>query len=200
MKPKKIPGIPSQIRGGFHDAESIHKIQDDQKVELKFSILKKRFFDVNSWGEYYKESPINFFLRDASGNVVHRLPQIGDYIKILLSEISNPRKEDYQWVQIDMIDLSNPERLMIQFRPSKLPGNEFAGETIHFYSSGSSTTFVISKGKDYIKAGIYGRNETANKNTGFVNSVKNMFIAFGSRAGSSKIQWKFLVDGFIGEK
>ncbi|MCX8532404.1 hypothetical protein [Chryseobacterium luquanense] len=200
MKPKKVPGIPSQVKGGFHDTESIHKIHNNQEIDSKFDILKEKFFDINKWGDYCKQGSIEFTLCDSSGNVVHRIPQIGDYIKILLAKISNPKIEDYQWVQIDMIDKSNPDRLMIQCRPSKLPGNNFAGKTIHFYAAGSSSTFVISKGKDYIKMAIYGRNESPNKNTDFLSSIKNSFIALGGMAGSSKIQWQCLADGLIGEK
>ena len=200
MKPKKVPGIPSQMKGSFHDTESVQKINDGQEIELKFNILKERFFEINKWGNYCKTSPVEFNLCDSSGKTVHRLPQIGDYVKILLTKINNPKIEDYQWVRIDMIDLSNPNRLMIQCRPSKLPGNEFAGRIIHFYSAVSTSTFVISKGKDYIKMAIYGRNEIANKNTGFLESIKNVFIAFGGMVGSSKIQWKCLADGLINAK
>lgn len=200
MKPKKVPGIPSQVKGGFHDTESVQKIQDSQEIDLKFNILKEKFFDINKWGNYCKETPTEFTLCDSSGETVQRLPQIGDYVKILLTKINNPKPEDYQWVQIDMIDKSNPDRLMIQCRPSKLPGNNFAGKTVHFYAAGSSSTFVISKGKDYIKMAIYGRNESPNKNTGFLSSIKNTFIALGGMAGSSKIQWQCLADGLIGAK
>lgn len=200
MKAKKIPGIPLQVKGQFHDTESIQKCENVQEAELKYNLLKERFFDINKWNTYSNENIAEFTLCDSSGNTVHRLPFIGDYIKILLSDIKNPESDDYQWVRIDMIDKTNPNRVMIQCRPSKLPGNEFAGNIVHFHSVGTTSTFVISKGSDYVKMAIYGRNEKPNQNTDIVNSVKNMFIAFGKRVGASKIQWKQLTDGMVNLK
>lgn len=200
MRAKKVPGIPLQMKGNFHDTESIQKFKNAQEGELKYNILRERFFEINKWGTYSKERNVVFTLCDSSGNIVDRLPLIGDYIKILLSDIKNPESDDYQWVRIDMIDKTNPNRVMIQCRPSKLPGNEFAGNIVHFHSVGTTSTFVISKGSDYVKMAIYGRNEKPNQNTDIVNSVKNMFIAFGRRVGASKIQWKQLTDGMVNLK
>lgn len=188
------------MKGNFHDTESIQKLENAQEAELKYSILKERFFEINKWGTYSKESIAEFTLCDSSGNRINRSPIIGDYIKILLSEIKNPKTNDYQWVRIDMIDKTNPNRIMIQCRPSKLPGNEFAGKTVHFHSASTTSTFVISKGNDYVKMAIYGRNEKPNQNTDIISSVKNLFIALGGMVGSSKIQWKQITDGMVSLK
>lgn len=197
MKPKKVPGVPSQLKGGFHDTETIQKFSSSEERELKFKILKDRFFEINKWQNYYRGKSTSFTLCDSNGLMVNRLPQIGDYIKILLNKTNDPKTDDYHWVRIDMIDKSNTNRIMIQCRPSKLPGNEFAGKTAHFHSAGSTSTFVISKGNDYVKMAIYGRNEKANQNTDFLSSIKNLCISFGSKVGSSKIQWKHLTDGLV---
>jgi hypothetical protein len=45
MKPKQIPGIPIQKKGGFHDTESIQQF-DVLEINSKFNILKKRFFSI----------------------------------------------------------------------------------------------------------------------------------------------------------
>lgn len=200
MKAKKVPGIPLQVKGNFHDTESIQKLENAQEAELKYNLLKKRFFEINKWGTYSKENIAEFTLCDSSGNRIDGPPMIGDYIKILLSEVKNSKTNDYQWVRIDMIDKTNPNRIMIQCRPSKLPGNEFAGKTVHFHSAGTTSTFVISKENDYVKMAIYGRNEKPNQNTDLISSVKNMFIVLGGMVGSSKIQWKQLADGMVSLK
>ena len=165
MKPKNIPGVPQHYKGSFHDTESS------------------------------KEINVAFTLCDSSGNPVQRSPIIGDYIKILLSESNKTESDDYQWVRIDMIDKSNPNRLMMQCRPSKLPGNEFAGKTVHYHSLCTTSTFVISKEKNSVKAGIYGRNEYPNLKSGFFNCIRNLMIAIGGMLGFSKIQWKCLTEG-----
>ncbi|WP_441558907.1 hypothetical protein [Chryseobacterium sp. 2TAF14] len=185
------------MKGKFHDTESIQKFENAQEAETKYNILKERFFEINKWGTYSKEKIAEFTLCDSSGNRIERAPIIGDYIKILLSAIKNPKLNDYQWVRIDMIDKANPNRIMMQCRPSKLPGNEFSGKTVHFHSAGSTSTFVISKENNYIKMAIYGRNEKPNQNTDIINSLKNVFIALGRRFGLSKIKWKQFTDGIL---
>ncbi|MFC7347065.1 hypothetical protein ACFQO9_10095 [Chryseobacterium zhengzhouense] len=193
MKPKKVPGIPSQVRGGSQDTESIRKFSSSEEVDLKFDILKKRFFEITKWSEYCPNGA-EFKLYDTAGEQINRSPEIGDYIKILPTKINNPKTENYYWVRIDLIDKSNPDRIMLQFRPSKLPGNEFAGKTFHFHSAAATSTFVISKGSDYIKMAVYERNQQPNKNTTFANSIKNMI---SSVFGTSKIRWKSLTDELI---
>ena len=43
----------------------------------------------------------------------------------------------------------------------------------HFYSDSATSTFIIEKGIDYIKVGIYGRNEMLNKkNVGILNTIE----------------------------
>ncbi|MFL9832868.1 hypothetical protein [Chryseobacterium terrae] len=200
MKAKKVPGIPMQVKGSFHDTESIQKFDNADEIEVKYNILKERFFEINKWGNYSRENNAEFTLCDSSGQQINRPPIIGDYIKILLSEIKNPGINDYQWVRIDMIDKTNPNRIMMQCRPSKVPGNEFAGKTVHFQSAASTSTFVISKGSNYIKMAIYGRNEKANQNTDLFSSLKNIFISLGRMVGSSKINWKQLADGMVSLK
>lgn len=197
MKPKKIPGVPSQVKGYFHDTESIQKFENSELADLKFNILKEKFFEIGKWNINFQKNKVEFTHCNSVGENINRTPQIGDYIKILLSKKTHPKPEDFEWMQIDMIDMSNPQRIMMQCRPSKLPGNNFAGNTLHFHSSTSTTTFIISKRDNQIKMAVYGRNLKANKNTGFIKSLKNIFSGFGEIVGSHKIRWKNLTDGLV---
>lgn len=69
--------------------------------------------------------------------------------------------------------------------------------TAHFYTGDASSTFIISRGKDFIKAGIYGRNETPNMDAQIADKARNLAIALGGMVGISKIQWKILTDGLV---
>lgn len=200
MKPKKVPGVPPQVKGHFHDTESLQKFENSQLADQKFEILKENFFAIGNWNANFQKKTVEFTHCNFSGETVNRVPQIGDYIKILLSKKSSPKQEDYQWVQIDMIDKSNPQRIMMQCRPSKLPGNNFGGSTIHFHSATSTMTFIVSKRENQIKMAVYGRNLKANKNTGFVTSLKNTFTGLGEKFGAQKIHWKTLTDGLVNVK
>ncbi len=194
MKPKKVPGVPSQLKGGSHDTETKKILDNSELLNSEFQRIQKKFLDINSWSEYFEKGLPKFELHNSDGTPIQRSPQIGDYIKILLNTHS---PKNYIWVRIDMIDYTNPDSLMIQIRPSTVPGQQFAGRIIHFFSSTSTSTFILSKGKDYIKAAVYGRNETANSNANFINSIKNIFISLSSKLGSSKINWKNFTDGIL---
>ncbi|MXS72813.1 hypothetical protein GSF70_16500 [Flavobacteriaceae bacterium W22] len=200
MKHKKVPGVPNQIKGGYHDTENKVTYPNSEDLEKSFNTAKKKLFDINNWSNYTSDVIAEFVLCDQEGIVVERDPQIGDYVKILLKAKPNPQKKDYIWVRIDMIDHSNPNSLMMQMRPSTLPGNQFGGNIMHFYSSGSTLTFIVSKGNNYVKAAVYGRNEKANTNTDLLSGIKNRLTALGARFGSQKIQWKTFTEMLLNNK
>lgn len=197
MKPKNIPGVPKHTKGSFHDTESKKNVTILDNVDLKFTILKERFLSINHWREYCKESNTDFQLCDSSGKNVERFPQLDDYIRIDIPGSGGSEGRFFDWVQIISIDLVNPDRVIIQCRPSKDPLKENTSKIAHFYSDHATSTFIISKEKDGIKAGIYGRNEYPNLKSGFFNSIRNIIIAIGGMLGFSKIQRKCLTEGLI---
>lgn len=195
MKPKNIPGVPQHYKGSFHDTESSKEITDNKDVDIKFDRLKQRFLSINNWRKYCPESTTEFKLCDSSGEIVDRLPQISDYIRIDIPGPGGSEGRSYDWVQIIMIDMDVNNRVMIQCRPSKDPIKKNSRKIAHFYSNAATSTFVISKEKNSVKAGIYGRNEYPNLKSGFFNCIRNLMIAIGGMLGFSKIQWKCLTEG-----
>lgn len=196
MKPKKIPGAPQQIKGSCHDTESKKKVEDNQDIEKEFNILKQRFFAINHWRKYCADSSTDFKLCNSSGQIVDRLPEIGDFIRIDIPGPGSSAGKSYDWVEIIQIDTDIPDRVMIQCRPSRCPLKE-SRKIAHFYSCKATSTFVVSKGKDFVQAGIYGRNEYPNLKSGFIDSIRNIMIAIGGMFGFSKIQWKCLANGLV---
>lgn len=197
MKPKNIPGVPQHFKGSFHDTESFVEVRNSKELDLKFDALKQRFFSINHWRKYCNESSADFTLCNSSGIIVERLPQIGDYIRIDIPGPGGKEGRSYDWVQIVLIDTNIPDRLMIQCRPSKNPVKENSRKIAHFYSNAATSTFVISKQGNILKAGIYGRNEYPNLKSGFLDCIRNIAIAVGGMLGFSKIQWKCLTDGLV---
>lgn len=197
MRPKNIPGVPQHFKGSFHDTESFVEVRNSKELDLKYDALKQRFFSINDWRKYCNESSADFKLCNSSGTIVDRLPKIGDYIRIDIPGPGGKEGRSYDWVQIVMIDANIPDRIMIQCRPSKDPVKENSRKIAHFYSNAATSTFVISKQGNILKAGIYGRNEYPNLKSGFLNCIRNIAIAIGGMLGFSKIQWKCLTDGLI---
>ncbi|KQS91685.1 hypothetical protein [Chryseobacterium sp. Leaf394] len=197
MKPKNIPGVPQQLGGGFHDSESVRNMKPDEDVDVQFHLLKERFFAVNYWKNFCPGSTADFKLCNYKGEIIERLPQKGDYVRIDIPGPGGTVGRSYDWVVIDWIDFGSDNRILIQCSPSKDPKFPDSKKIAHFFSDKSTSTFVIAKGADCILAGVYGRNESPNLNSGFVNCIRNLIIAVGASLGFSKIQWKCFVEGML---
>jgi hypothetical protein len=201
MKAKKIPGIPQQRKGGFHDTEAKRYYDNPIIADEKFSVLKKRFFDVNHWRNFCGENSTDFKLCDFNGNDISRNPEIGDLVKI---DIPGPGKNEgnsFDWVKItnishEVIDSSH-EKFLITCSPAKDPFNTKNNHIAHFYGADATSNFMICKNKNCINAAIYGRNEVPNLQAGFIDKIRNVFIGVGGILGISKIQWKCLCEGWL---
>ena len=201
MNAKQIPGVPPQNSGAYHDTESLKNIVDPGLVVQKFEILKERFFSVNNWKDYCGKDSADFKLFDSAGSYKDRIPEEGDFIRIDIPGPGDIKAKGYDWVEIVLIDDDYSgdelERYLICCRPSKIPGSN--GDHIsHFYSQESSSTFVISRGQNFIKTAVYGRNEIPNyKKTGFLGRIRNFLISMGGYTQFTKIQWKSYTNGLL---
>ena len=202
MKPKVIPGIPQQKEGSFHDTESCISFDDPNLASDAFHTLKKRFLSINEWKNYCGEKSADFKLYAPSGHPIERDPQEKDLIRIDIPGLPSAESPGFDWVKIvklndQFLDTSEIENLLMICVPTTTLGQDENNHIAHFYSEKSSSTFKIARGYDFIKIGIYGRNETPNLNTNFPGKVRNMLIAFGGLFRISKIQWKIFADELI---
>ena len=202
MKPKEIKGVPSQEKGSFHDTESIRPSKDYESTVDNYANLKDRLLSVNYWNYYTKDVGADFKLQDQHGNLKKRLPEIGDFIRIDIPGPGNFEERGFDWVQItEMYENKSEEgdileSLLIECRPSSTP-DKISSHIAHFYAAEATSTIIISRGKDFIKAGIYGRNESPNMDVDILDKARNLAIALGGMVGISKIQWKALADAFV---
>lgn len=201
MEAKQIPGVPVQKKGAFHDNESKRSFESAELVANHFEILKDRFFSIHRWKEYGGDLSADFRLFDCVGSYVDRMPRKGDYIRIDIPGPGDIKAKGYDWVEVMKIDDrcygDELERYLLVCRPSAVPqSNE--EHIAHFYARESSSSFIISRGIDYIKAGIYGRNEVPNiSRSGFFGRIRNLLVSIGGFFQLTKIQWKSLADGFL---
>ena len=201
MEAKQIPGVPVQKKGAFHDTESKRCFESAELVAHHFEILKDRFFSIHRWKEYGGDLSADFRLFDCDGSYVERMPRKGDYIRIDIPGPGDIKAKGYDWVEVMKIDDrcygDELERYLVGCRPSAVPQSN-KEHIAHFYSRESSSSFIISRGIDYIKAGIYGRNEVPNiSRTGFFGRIRNLLVSIGGFFQLTKIQWKSLADGFL---
>lgn len=202
MKPQIITGVPNHEKGSFHDTESIRFSRDFEDTIDLYKTLKDRLLSVNYWNYYDNGVGADFKLHDKDGNLKKRLPEKGDCIRIDIPGPGNFEARGFDWVRITNLDEIYSvndevlEMLLMECRPSTVPGKVNL-HTAHFYTEDASSTFMISRGKDFIKIGIYGRNETPNMDAQIADKARNLAIALGGMVGISKIQWKILTDALV---
>ncbi len=201
MNAKSVPGVPYQVKGAYHDTESKKEFSSPEETVRHFEILKDRFFSVNRWKDFCGGWSADFKLYDSSGSYVDRMPKVGDYMRIDIPGPGDLRAKGYDWVEIVKIDNQHYEheleRYLIICRPSRIP-NSKSDHIAHFFARKSSSNFVIYRGENWIKAGVYGRNEIPNfSKTGFFGKIRNFFIFLGGSLKLTKIQWKSMTEGLI---
>ncbi|AZA89405.1 Uncharacterised protein [Chryseobacterium nakagawai] len=198
MKPKQIRGVPDQQSGGFHDTESYAKFEP-ALLSFKYEILKTRFFSINQWKSYCGEAFADFKLYDLTGTPIEREPQKGDFVRINIPGPGETEAKGFDWVEI--IDIcyfedTYSESIIMTCRPSQNPTQK-KSHIAHFYSSKATSTFMIQRNATYLKAAVYGRNESPNFNANLIDISRNLMIAIGGMMGVAKIQWKQLTDGLL---
>lgn len=200
MKPKSIRGVPVQYEGSFHDTETQKNIIVKERLDSRFKILKERFYSINNWNDYSGNDFADFNLYNSVGNYIDRHPRVGDFIRIEIPGPGNVGSKGYDWVRIDEVTSTTDdekERHLINCRPSASPKGD-PKRIEHFYSDRATSTFVIEKGIDYIKVGVYGRNEMPNKNNvGILSTIRNFLVTIGGFLKLTKIEWKTLVGGML---
>ncbi|MCY0970837.1 hypothetical protein [Chryseobacterium wangxinyae] len=195
FKAKRICGVPIQKKGAFHDTESEKQFDDNNLASKAFEAIRTKFLDINNWAKYCNYTFADFKLFDQKGRPSLRNPEKGDFVRINISPCP-PAGSLHFWVRIQDITYLSSEKLFIVFQPSYEP-NDQSKYIEHFYCAHSSSTFMIYKKNRHIKVAVYGRNETPNFSTSFINKIKNTFTAFLAIAGMSKIQWKIFTDSMI---
>ena len=196
--------IPEQKKGMQTGASS--EVEADTKAEAVkiFQRARQRLLDINNWQEFAGEGGAEFRLTNIRGNVVHRAPQVGDLVRIDLPGPGPKAGDGYDWVRIEAIeDNSDPqaefESCAFRTRPFKHPLKP-DDEVKHFYTDEATSSFVVERLGNKVRAYEAGRNEKANTEASEVyDKVRNAMVATGARMGISIIQWKALVTGFLKE-
>lgn len=167
-------------------------------IIMKKNINKMRFFDINYWNDYCKISFADFKLYNTEGLPKESKLSKNDLVRINIYALPVVGSGFY-WVKIqDLFFEENEglERAVIIFIPTSDPTNKNQ-EIAHFYSSSSSSAFVIARQDNIVSAAVYGRNEMPNLDATLLGKIKNRIITFCAIFGLSKIQWKNFTDGIL---
>lgn len=187
---------------GFRSAASYSIKTDNHKAaRALYETAQKRLLDVNSWKEISGNPSASFTLNDGQGTKVRRQAMEGDYIRIRIPGSHAGENREFDWVRIEQIIEMKSDRgtayTGMRVRPAPPPA-EMDREVAHFFREDATSSFMIEKRGNLVKASVYGRNEMPNTGMARVKrKLRNFFVALGALAGFSHAQWKSLVKGIL---
>ena len=201
-KPEEKDIIPEQKTGKEVNTEHALSLESREQAQELFKTAVCRLLDVNHWEDLCGVGSANFQLTDKDGNEIKRAAIEGDHFKIDVPGPGSVEGRGYDWVRIEKIEESidcekDNESIAIRVRPAPnptTPGDEVA----HFFSEQATSSFVVERKGNLVKAGVYGRNEKPNtliKN--LIDKARNAIIALGAISGISSVQWQKLSKGLI---
>ena len=202
MRAKILPGIPNQTEGAYHDTEKTKDLGSLEICDIRYRMIKRNFLAINHWKDLGRKGSAEFKLYDSDGNFKTTQPIEGDFIRIDIPGPGDFKAKGYDWVRIIKLTYEfglkdELECLTMVTQPSQEPSDR-SDHIAHFYSKKSTASFRIAKGKDFVRVGIYGRNELSNvSDPGFFGRIRNFFIASGGFVHLTKLQWSELADGLI---
>ncbi|CAN5358443.1 hypothetical protein BH09BAC2_BH09BAC2_21750 [soil metagenome] len=197
--------IPSHSIGHHIDTEHSVSAKTREEALDIFKKAYKRLLNIHLWHRLGGKGTSEFRLIGAHGNQEHRLAQVNDFFKIDIPGPGPKAGNGYDWVVVDAIeDNSNSEgeneTFAMRVRPCKDPQSK-TDDVAHFFTAEATSTFVIIRNDNTIKAGIYGRSEKPNTDVkNLIDKVRNAAIGAGAIAGGANIQWDQLVKGFLADE
>jgi hypothetical protein len=176
---------------------SIRSLHDEPEAKVAFDGARQRMMDVNSWGRIPGPENAEFQLYDSQGPKSDA-PEVGDFIKTML-----PGPFPENWVQI--IDIQeDPDRVSFSVRPCQGPDKtpRSVAQTKHFFKSSASSTFILQRKGNVLKASEVGFNESINNQGPEAGNRKvlNTIISEAGWALVQKLQWENVTDYIVGKK
>lgn len=197
-KPAKAEqGIPEQHSGFRKEFVSSRKFITLGDAKLCFCFAADRMLEINNWNRLVAMKT-TFTIRDRDLKREDRPARLLDFVAI---EIPGPENVDGQgcdWVQVVQLKGLKSiakEQLLLTLRPSPMPGST---ETSHFFSSRSTSSFLLTRREQVVSAAYYGHNELPNTAVAATSQlIRNVAVAAGAILGFSDVIWKPLITSFI---
>lgn len=193
---------PQQVEGAQTDAVENRTFDVDLKAAEFYELAKNRLLCVMDWHKISTIKASVFCLTDFEGKEVNRPAMVGDFIKIDIPGPGSSAGEGFDWVRVEhieekVLDELDQHILLMQVRPSAMPGTD-QEEAAHFFKPEATSTFMVSKKGNTLSAEVHGRNEMANTDAeNILDKARNAIVASGSFLGISILQWKVLVKGIL---
>ncbi len=201
MQEKNYTGlIPDHNTGVVIESAASADCKDADEARSLFSIAKDRLLQVNNWHQLAGVISASFQLIDSDGKEVSRNAQKGDYFKIDIPGPGSKAGGGFDWVKVeDLNEVSKPDvdSVGLRVRPASNPLS--SNDSIaHFYSEESTSTFIVTRENNTIKASVYDVNTKPNTNSeSLTDKMRHVAVGLGALSAFSKMQWKALAEGLV---
>lgn len=201
MEEKNYTGlIPENVEGRAITATAQSSFADDTTAKAFYATARERLLSVRNWGKIAGSLSADFSLTDDKGHEVVRPVQRGDHFRIDIPGPGSSAGEGYDWARVEdvkEINVENVDSIAILVKPAQNPTAN-SEHVAHFFSSKSTSTFVVTREGATITAAIYDRNIEANEETKHLpDKLRNAVVGLGAKHGISKLQWQALVDALV---
>ncbi len=194
--------IPEQHEGLAKEVRQVTEAANSAEALRIFQRAKERLLQSACWAATAEGASAKFLLYSPDGReILHRPAGNGDLVRIDLPAPGRTSASGYDWVRLENIaegtDDSGAPWISLTTRPMSDPEAKSEG-TAHFFSEGSTGTFIIRLRGNVVEGLHYGRNELPNTEGGnLLDKARAVLVTAGAYLGLSDVQWSNLVKGLI---
>jgi len=193
--------VPANVEGKPLDIE--HTVTTDSSIAalIVYNRACKRLKNPAVWKKISGALSADFALFDSIREEDERALFAGEYISIDIPGPGSKAGNGFDWVKVEKMEeniiAGATESFGITLRAAKNPENPGEG-VAHFFDGHATSTFIIQRTGQIIKANYYGRNEVPNtKEVTVIDKLRNGLVATGALAGLSNLQWEALLKGLL---
>jgi hypothetical protein len=192
--------IPQHTTGLKKEFTSARRFITTADARLCYATAVSRLININHWHELSPAKKGGFQVMSKMAKPQRRRAKLGDYIRIGTPAPENTDGAGYDWVHVVTLKFltgKRKEQCLMTLRPCPMPGEE---HTAHFFSSSSTSSFLITRDGKTVTAAYYGHNETPNTDTeGVIETARNIAVAAGAILGFSNVLWVPLTENLIAD-
>ena len=195
--------IPENETGKHVDLFEKVRLETGEEAVRVYTRARRKLFHPATWkpmtGTVAADFKSPFPEQTGGGNPI----AAGDYLSIDIPGPGLSAGDGHDWVKVERIeeniDPEADESIAMTVEVCENPGHPEKG-IAHFFAEGASSTFIITRKKETVKASYHGRNERPNlENPALGDKIRNTVVAFGAMAGMSALQWKAFLKGLLAD-
>ncbi len=191
--------IPAQYQGAEIEAEASVELEKADPPR-QFELAKQRLLHVKQWHATAGIASADFQIVDAAGKEYDRAIQKGDFMRVDIPGPGSKEGEGYDWVQVeDLKEYNEGDVQSLGFTVRPVPNPLTDKDVVaHFYDSGSTSTFIVTREGTRLSASIIDCNIKPNEEAAsLTDKIRNTAVGISAIATFSKVQWQQLANGLI---